>query len=302
MTRVIESGGPGVVINTVGPFSQSALPIARACLSGGCDYLDLCNDIDSVSALLALDDAAIAAGRTLVTGAGFGFLATEAAVAKVCEGRPTPARVRVDALPSVALEAGTLGNALAASLLEAIVAGGRRYESGRLVKAGIGSDPSQLITPGGDELTVGSVPSGDLHAAWLATGAPAVVATSSEAPAGRAARALLPAVGALLRIGPLRRFAIRRLAATKLKPRPRPRENSWGHAVAEWPDGTSRESWLRAGEDAMDFTAATAAAVAVGLARGEGRPGALTPVGALGLEVAVAAGGEFVVGEAATAI
>lgn len=301
LAAAIESGGPDVVVNTIGPFSQTAPTIARACLVGGSDYLDLANDIPSVSALLALDDEAIAAGRTVVTGAGFGFLATEAAVSRVCEGRPNPDRVWIDALPSVAVEAGALGYALAASLLDSLVAGGRRYEGGRLVKARIGGDPRKLTTPDGDELTVGGAPSGDLLAAWLVAGAPSVSSTSTEVPSGNVARALLPVVAAVLRIGALRRFAIRRLAATELKPRPRPRAHSWGHAVAQWQDGTRRESWLRAGEDAMDFTADAVTAVAVGLARGSAHPGAFTPVGALGPEVAVAAGGEFLDDESATA-
>ena len=80
-----------------------------------------------------------------------------------------------------------------------------------------------------------------------------------------------------------------------MKARPRPREHSFGHAVVEWADGTVREGWLRAG-DASTFTAATAAETALALARGDARPGADTPAGALGPELALAAGGEFLLG------
>ena len=59
-----------------------------------------------------------------------------------------------------------------------------------------------------------------------------------------------------------------------------------------WPDGTTREGWLRAGEG-MDFTAAVVAETAARLARGEGKPGAHTPASALGPDVAEAAGGTF---------
>lgn len=102
---------PAVVLNTIGPFSQTALPIARACLPGS-HYLDLANDMAAVPALLDLHEEAISAGSTLVTGAGFGVLATEAIVAKLCQDRPTPSAVRVDTLASVELETGLMGDAL----------------------------------------------------------------------------------------------------------------------------------------------------------------------------------------------
>lgn len=77
-----------------------------------------------------------------------------------------------------------------------------------------------------------------------------------------------------------------------IKAAARPREHSWGHAVVTWPDGTSREGWLRA-DDGMDFTADVATEVAVRLSRGEGKPGAYTPGAAFGPDLAVAAGGAF---------
>lgn len=75
--------------------------------------------------------------------AGFGVLATVAVVAKLREGRPAPHRVRVDSLASVAVEAGVLGAALAAGMVDALTAGGRRYENGRLVTSRLGADPQQ---------------------------------------------------------------------------------------------------------------------------------------------------------------
>src|ERR1700709_185800 len=66
----IRAQQPAVVINTIGPFSTTAPPIVQACLQASSDYLDLANDVAAVSAVLALNEAATAAGRTIVTGAG----------------------------------------------------------------------------------------------------------------------------------------------------------------------------------------------------------------------------------------
>ncbi|WP_410671863.1 hypothetical protein [Amycolatopsis sp. cmx-4-68] len=292
MAAEIRRQRPAVVVNTIGEYAGSAATIARACLPGG-HYVDLAADLGWIPRLFDLHDEALAGGSTFVTGAGFGVLATEAVVVKLCEGRPTPSAVRVDALASYASEAGRVGAALAASIVDVLATGGRKYRNGRLVPSRLGADPQTLVLPGGETAKSAVVPSGELVAAQRASGAPSVVATSALAPASPAVRAVLPLLGRVLSVPGVRRFAVRRLAGIEAKAAPRPREHSWGHAVVTWPDGSTREGWLRAG-DAMEFTTAVAAEVAARLARGEGKPGAHTPASALGVDVAEAAGGTFV--------
>ncbi|WP_329377165.1 saccharopine dehydrogenase NADP-binding domain-containing protein [Streptomyces sp. NBC_01716] len=284
---------PRVVVNTMGAFATTAPVIARACMPGG-HYVDQANDVVAVEGLLALHDEAVKAGSTLVTGAGFGVLATEAVVAKLCEGRGAPHRVRVDAVASVAIEAGVLGTALAASMVDVLTAGGRRYDNGWLVPSRLGADQRRLTFPDGESAKSAGVASGDLVAAHAASGAPFVTATSALVPTAPLVRALLPLLGRLLSVPALRRLAVDRLGRAAIKKAvPRPRTHSWGHAVVEWADGTRHEGWLRAG-DGMDFTADVTATVTELLARGAGRPGAWTPAAALGPDLATTAGGTFV--------
>jgi len=283
---------PRVVVSTIGAYAATATMIARACLPGG-HYVDQANDLIAVPRLLALHDEAARTGSTLVTGAGFGVLATEAVVAELCAGQPTPHRVRVDSVPSLGIEAGVVGAALAATLVDALATGGRRYENGRLVRSLVGADPQRLHLPDGESATTAGSPLGELVAAHKASEAPNVTATSVLAPSAPLVRALLPAVGRLLSISALRRLTVGLLGRVRVKSAPRPRRHSWGHAVVEWPDGTRQEGWLRA-DDAMDFTADVTATVAARLAEGEGRPGAWTPAKALGADLATEAGGTFV--------
>ncbi len=294
MADEIRRQRPAVVVNTVGPFTGSAPVIARACLPHS-HYVDIANDPESFAAVLALRDEAVAAGRSLVVGAGFGVLATESVVAALCADRPTPVRVRVDSVPSLASEEGVVGDALAASLLDAVPDGGRRYLDGRAVRVGIGADAETLTLPDGTVVTTRGVPLGDLAAAQRASGAPSVVAASTLAPGNPLVRALLPVAGVLLSAGAIRGFARRRLAQVRTPARERPREHSFGHARVEWADGTVREGWLRLG-DAGEFTAAATAAVAIALAAGRGRPGADPPVATLGSGIVAAAGGELLAG------
>lgn len=320
MTDEIRRQQPAVVVNTIGPFTATASPIARACLAGsdagrdagrdsgrgsGSDYVDLANDVAAVSTLLGLDEAAAAAGRTVVTGAGFGVTATESVVVRLCAGRPAPTRVRVDAVPSLEVEAGVIGAALAATILDGLpgVEGGRRYDGrryqdGRLVPARVGADVVHLTMPDGSRVTTASVPLGELIAAQRASGAPSVVAASSEAPGSPVVRALLPLATMLLASAPVRAFAIRRLAGVKLKARERPREHSWGHARLQWADGSVREGWLRVGE-AQAFTGAVPAEVVRRLLAGEGKPGVHTPAALFGPSLAEACGGDYVIDDGA---
>lgn len=299
MVDAIARDHPAVVVNTVGPFQRTAAPLADAAIAAGASYVDLANDLLTVSMLLGRAEQAAAAGGTIVTGAGFGVTATESVVAHLMIGRPPAARVRVDMIPSLSSEEGTLGAALAETIVTGIpgVSGGSRFGSrriagGRLASASVGSDPMGLTTPDGDPVVTGGMPLGELLAAAAASGAPAALAASSEAPTGPFARALAPAAFRLLHIAPLRRIAARRLAAIRTTARPMPRAHSWGHARIEWDDGSAREGWLRLGDGNL-VTAAVAAEVAARLRSGRGRPGAFTPAALFGPGLAEAVGGEY---------
>jgi len=68
------------------------------------------------------------------------------------------------------------------------------------------------------------VPLGELLAAQRASGAPEAIAATSELPSSPVLRAVMPVAGALLSIGPVRAFAVRRMAQMRVKARERPRE------------------------------------------------------------------------------
>jgi short subunit dehydrogenase-like uncharacterized protein len=302
MAAAIRRDAPAVVINTVGPFQRTSGPIADAALEAG-DYVDLANDIPTVSGILARDDVLRRRGRTAVTGAGFGVTGTETVAIWLMTGRPPAERVRVDMLPSIASEAGVMGEALAASVLEGMpgVPGGGRFQGrriadGRLASAGYGGMPTTLVTPDGDRVRTASVPFGELIAAANATRGRTVVAASSLAPSG-VARLIAPIALNLMHIAPLRRFAISRLSAVRVAQSPRPREHSWTHARVEWSDGTAREGWMRLG-DASAFTSEVAAEIVFRLLAGEGRPGAYTPAALFGTSLATSCGGELLDAEA----
>ncbi|WP_033342667.1 saccharopine dehydrogenase NADP-binding domain-containing protein [Catenuloplanes japonicus] len=296
MAAEIRRQRPAVVVNTVGPFTGATAALIRACLPGG-HYVDIANDLGALESTLALDPEAAAAGRTVVTGSGFGVTATESVIVKLCEDRPPAARVRVDMVPSLSIEAGRFGEALAATIMDGFAAPGlrkgREFRGGRVVPAPLAGHARRLTLPDGVTVTTASMPLGELLAAQRASGASDVIAASSEAPSSAAVRAVLPLASALLGIGAVRAFVTRRLAAVTFGARPRPREHSWGHAVVTWADGTTREGWLRLG-DAQPWVGTVTAEVARRLLAGEGRPGAYTPATLFGSSLAEDCGAEYV--------
>jgi short subunit dehydrogenase-like uncharacterized protein len=307
MAAAIRRDQPAVVINTVGPFATTAEPIARACLPHS-HYLDLANDVAAVTTVLDLDQPAKKHNRTLITGAGFGVTATETIVVKLTQQQPpdreAPTKVRVDMIPSLAIEEGPLGEALAATMVDGFPDAqgrgryqGRRYTNGHLTNARLAGDPAQLTLPDGSNVTTSAMPLGELVAAQRASGAPNVISASSEIPSSQAVRVILPVATALLAIDPIRAFARRRLARVQLKPRERPRQYSWAHTSLEWSDGTVSEGWLRPG-DAQAFTGAVPAEAARRLLDGQGRPGAYTPAALFGPSLAESCGAAFRTGEA----
>lgn len=294
MARAIAGGKPAVVINTIGPFTQTALPIFRAC-APGTHYVDISNELASFTSLFALHDEAVAAGQTLVMGAGFGVLATENVVLKLCENQPPANKVRVDVLPFVEVEAGTFGSALAGTIVGGMIEGGRRYSCGQLVRARPVTDVQTLVLPDGSRVTTAAWSSGELEAARRASGAGNVVAASSVVPNSPIMGAVLPPLLALMRFKAVSDFATRRLAAVEIKPgqtESKGQQFSWAHARVSWASGKTCEGWLQLG-DAGEFTTKVLAEVAMRLARGEGKPGAYTPGALFGPELAEFAGGEF---------
>lgn len=286
----LRDGDPRVVVNTVGPFAQTAMPVLRACKPDA-HYVDASNELDAVRAVLAFDAEAKEARRTVVTAAGFGVLGTEAVVTALCEGRPPPRSVRVDAVPVVS-GSGAVGEALAASLLDSLALGGRAYVDGRLVRTRLGGGLARFTLPDGTSVRTLAGPSGDLEAAQRASGAPNVVAGNSEVPSGALARAVLPLLSAALRFDALRGWLTRRLARMEVTAPQNQRAFTWARATARWPDGTTREAWLRA-PDGMVFTSNVMHEVVRRLARGDAPFGAFTPAACFGPALAVAAGAEL---------
>ncbi len=112
---------PKLVIDASGPFQNRDYAIPRACIRAGADYLDIADDRDFVIGIDALDAEAIAAGVTVLSGAGMLPSLSMAAASIAAEDFSDITAVRIWFCPG---NQQSFGSAACASLLAAT---GRRF-------------------------------------------------------------------------------------------------------------------------------------------------------------------------------
>ncbi len=155
-------GDVAVVLNAAGPFAETALPLAEACLRAGAHYLDLADTVPELEALRRLDARAREAGIMLLPGVGFGVLPTDALAARLKRRLPSAVRLRL-ALETV----GGMSRGSWRTLFRDLRRGaGVKRRGGELVPARAGEERLALDLGGGRRVAVTDPWRGDLASAW----------------------------------------------------------------------------------------------------------------------------------------
>ena len=247
-----------LVLNAAGPFLHTAAPLAEACLCAGAHYLDIGNELQVFRTLYDLHQRAQRADVTIIPGAGFGVVATNCLARYVSDAAGGAQRLEVAARAATAQP----GPGIAASIRESLPYGGWTRQAGRLHPTPLGSGATTITLPDGPR-GVMPFPTGDLEAAFQATGAPDIIAYSPipDMPAAPRTRASAPGAA---------------------KPRA---YRSFGWARATGPDGATAQAWLQTGESYAFTAAASIRAVEETLTRSQG--GAFSPAAAFGADFAL---------------
>ena len=167
-----------VVLNAAGPFLHTAAPLAAACLDAGVHYIDIGNELQVFRTLYDLDQRARQAGVAVIPGAGFGVVATNCLARYVSDAVGGAQSLEVAARAATAQP----GPGIAASVRENLPYGGWIRRRGSLHPQPLGSGITTITLPDGP-CHVMPFPTGDLEAAFQATGAPDITAYS-PVPAG----------------------------------------------------------------------------------------------------------------------
>jgi short subunit dehydrogenase-like uncharacterized protein len=244
-----------LVLNAAGPFLHTAAPLAEACLRAGVHYLDIGNELQVFRALYDLHQRAQRVGVAIIPGAGFGVVATN------CLARYVSDAVGGAQDLEVATRAATAqpGPGGAASMRENLPYGGWIRQAGHLQPHPLGSGATTIAFPDGP-CRIRPVPTGDLEAAFEATGAASIIAYSAELDPAASPRASNPQDGPQA-------------------------YRSFGWARATGPGGTTTQAWLQTGEAYAFTAAASIGAVEQTLTRS--LRGALSPATAFGADFAL---------------
>ena len=238
-----------LVLNAAGPFLHTAASLAEACLAAGVHYVDIGNELQVFRALYTMDQRAQRAGVAVIPGVGFGVVATNCLARYVSDAIGGARQLEVAAVAATARQ----GPGIAASVRENLPYGGWTRRAGRLHPQPLGSGITTITLPDGPRRVM-PFPTGDLEAAFNATGAPDITAyapvPADPVPADSQARPqVYPAFG-------------------------------WARAVG--PDGATAQAVLQTGESYAFTAAASVRAVEETLTRSP--RGALGPATAFGAD------------------
>ena len=243
-----------LVLNAAGPFLHTAAALAQACLDAGVHYLDISNELQVFRALYDLDDRAKQAGLSVIPGVGFGVVATNCLVRYVSEAVGGAEDLQVASRVASAQP----GPGAAATMQENLPYGGWIRRGGELTPKEFFTGVTTIGFPDGPCEAM-PVPTGDLEAAFGATGAPNVVAYAVSAPVpdvrASAGGDSVPSVS-----------------------------RSFGWARATGRDGSTAEAWLETG-DSYAFTPAASIRAVEETLKGT-TPGAGSPAAAFGADFA----------------
>ncbi len=275
----LREGLAGVVtvLHAAGPFSKTALPMARACLAAGIHYIDITGEIDVFEALANLDREARAAGIMLLPGAGFDVVPSDCLAAHLKVRMTDAVKLRLSITGIGAFSRGT-----ARTMAEGVAHGTRVRRGGRIValreplhgSADFGAGPRPTIGVGW----------GDVATAWHSTGIPDIEVFFRTSPALARAASSPDFVKRILASRPAQRV-IGCMIDRFVPPGPSPDQRAAGRSVLlgeAWNEAGQRVATRLTTVEGYTLTAHTAVACANRAVSGGAVPGYQTPATAFG--------------------
>lgn len=271
-----------VVLHAAGPFSQTAFPMAEACIRTGTHYVDITGEIDVFERLHEMAGRARDAGVMLLPGAGFDVVPTDLLAAHLKRRLPDATRL----LLAFYARGGSISRGTLTTMVENLDRGGAIRRDGRIVRVptawrtrtidfGFGTRPVEATT----------IPWGDVATAYYSTGIPNVeVYASSTALQRRLLRATRP-LQRLLGLGIVQTVlkAVVRARVTGPDETRRRTAVSLIHGMATNAEGARVVSRMRAPEG-YTLTAMTAVEIVRRILDGDVEPGFQTPSLAYGAD------------------
>ena len=169
-----DLSGISAVLNAAGPYFQTGKPLRESCLSAGVSYLDVNGEISDFLNALACDKRARERGVAVIPGAGFGVVFGEALAGHVASQLPDATWLRISLAP--ATDASSIG--AMRSTASALADGGYVVRAGSLLRRPTAYSTWKVSDPGpaGRSFRFAEAPRAELIAAQRLTGVPNITA------------------------------------------------------------------------------------------------------------------------------
>lgn len=269
--------GARAVLHCAGPFTRTALPMARACLDGGVHYMDVTGEPLVFDALSRLDAEACERGVMLLPGVGFDVVPSDCLAAHLARHLPSATRLTLAFWSTGRPSRGT-----AATMAENAGEGGLVRRGGTLRRVPAAWHELDIDLGVAIRRCV-TIPWGDVVTAFHSTGIGNIEVLMAAPSKARRALRLSRWLAPILRTRPIR--AISQWMARRADPGPDAEERAaaathlWGRVEDE--DGTAMIARLH-GPDGYTTTARCALEIASRVLAGDPSPGFQTPSTAFG--------------------
>ena len=162
--------GVSVCLNAAGPFSKTALPLAKACINTQAHYLDITGEIAVFEDIKKLDGLARGQEVMLMSGTGFDVVPSDCLANYLKEKLPDATSLEL-AFASVG---GAVSHGTASTMLEQLGHGGLVRKNGQIVKVPL-MHKSKRVDFGEFSRNMAAIPWGDVSTAFTSTGIPNII-------------------------------------------------------------------------------------------------------------------------------
>jgi short subunit dehydrogenase-like uncharacterized protein len=166
-----------VILHAAGPFSDTAMPVMKACLTTGTHYLDITGEIGIFEQAKQFNTAAKAANIMLMPGVGFDVVPTDCLALLLKKRLPDASSLEL----AFATLGGGLSHGTATTMAGRLGESGAVRKDGKIIPQALGQK-GMTVDFGEKELFVMSIPWGDISTAYHTTGIPNIQTYTGIAP------------------------------------------------------------------------------------------------------------------------
>lgn len=269
-----------VVVHCAGPFSRTARAMAQGCIRTHAHYLDITGEIEVFELMASLGPQAEEAGVMLLPGAGFDIVPSD------CLAAYLKLRLETATHLTLAIRAiGTPSRGTATTMVENLHKGGMIRKHGKLTPVASAWKTRETDFGYGPVFTM-TIPWGDVSSAYYSTGIGNIEVYMSVPSELKRLAVFSRYFGWLLASRPVQGLLKKKIQAGPAGPTEKQRAGGrsllWGE-VADDAGNVARARMET--PDGYTLTASTALSIALKAARGDARPGFMTPSKAYGADL-----------------